>query len=284
MQTPFTESDKIDYPVLAKQVDFLDRCRVHGMVWPQLASEYFTLSVDERMRGMEIVMKAGASARPAIVLGVQADDARQASAYARKATELGADAIIAIPPREQTKKEVIFDYYRKIGESSPLPFFVQAIGDMSFDFVVSMAKEIPTLRYIKDEAGPVVARVSEFRAKAPELNPFTGSHGKNLFDEMVRGVAGNMPAAAWADLYAGAWDAFEGGKKKKAAELCAQSIFLVAEAEAYGLEAVKYILELRGVFPNSKVRKGGGKGGPLDDNAKRSIREMVDQVKGNFRT
>ena len=34
-------------PRLAKEVKFLDKCGVHGVVWPQLASEWSTLEPDE---------------------------------------------------------------------------------------------------------------------------------------------------------------------------------------------------------------------------------------------
>src|SRR5215472_14947853 len=44
MQTPFTGADRLDTETLAREVEFLDRCGVHGVVWPQLASEYFDLT------------------------------------------------------------------------------------------------------------------------------------------------------------------------------------------------------------------------------------------------
>ena len=38
MATPFTAAKAVDFEDLEKEVDFLDRCGVHGMVWPQNAS------------------------------------------------------------------------------------------------------------------------------------------------------------------------------------------------------------------------------------------------------
>jgi 4-hydroxy-tetrahydrodipicolinate synthase len=284
MQTPFTGDDKLDLPVLAKQVHFLERCGVHGMVWPQLASEYMTLSVAERMAGMETLMEAARGVRPAMVLGVQANEARQAIAYAQAATRLGADALIALPPQGEEDEGKIVTYYRAIGESSPLPLCIQAVGKMSVDLVVKMAKDIPTLRFIKDEAGPVHSRISEFRRRAPELLPFTGNHGRTLYEEMVRGSAGTMPAAGFADLYSPAWELFEQGDRKQAAEFCSRFLLLVSEVETWGIESLKYVLQLRGVFPNSKTRlRGGGKGGEFDDSARQTIREMLDHLKPYFR-
>src|SRR5213593_3959235 len=100
MQTPFTDAGKLDTETLAKEVKFLDKCGAHGVVWPQLASEWSELAPDERGAGPEAIMTAAKSARCAIVLGVQGPDLEAARRYARQAEKLGPDAIIALPPRD----------------------------------------------------------------------------------------------------------------------------------------------------------------------------------------
>jgi hypothetical protein len=57
--TPYTETKAVAFEDLAAEVDFLDRCGVQGMVWPQSASEYTELTEDERMQGMEVLGKKG---------------------------------------------------------------------------------------------------------------------------------------------------------------------------------------------------------------------------------
>jgi len=285
MQTPFTDADTVDLPVLAKQMRFLDECGVHGVVWPQLASEYASLSREERVAGAETILAAARGTRPAVVIGVQADEAAQAIEYARHASKSGADALIALPPRKEEDENRIFSYYQAIGGASPLPLFIQAIGKMSVDFVVRMAREIPTLRYIKDEAGPVHSRITAFRTQAPELNAFTGFHGKTLYEEMVRGSAGTMPAAGFGDLYASAWDLYHEGRRREAAEFCARALLLISSMETWGTQASKYVLHLRGVFPNWKTRGGGqGRGGEFDDYARQAIREMLETMGPYLRT
>lgn len=286
MQTPYTGDDKVDLPVLAKQVTFLERTGVHGMVWPQLASEYYNLTHEERIAGAEAILAAGKQVKPAIVIGVQAQQAAEAVEYARHATKHGADAIIALPPREETDWNKIATYYKAIGESTPLPLFIQAIGKVSVENIIDLSRAVPTLRYIKDEAGPVLARISEVKKKAPELHPFTGGHSRTLVDEMMRGSEGSMPAAAWVDLNAAAWDAFQSGDRAKALDLTGKSLLFVLAAESYGLTAIKYVLHLRGVFPTYTVRKGkthpnegASKTSPLDGNAKESIRAVYQHLK-----
>src|SRR3954451_12349658 len=73
-QTPFTESNKLDVDALVEQLRFIDRGRVHGFVWPQLASEWSTLTESERLEGAEAIASEGKKRSPAIVLGVQGPD------------------------------------------------------------------------------------------------------------------------------------------------------------------------------------------------------------------
>src|SRR5689334_14915082 len=70
VQTPFTESDKLDLDTLAGHIRFLDRARAHGCAWPQNASEWPTLSEAERRAGVEVICSTCVSLRPAIVIGV----------------------------------------------------------------------------------------------------------------------------------------------------------------------------------------------------------------------
>ncbi len=58
LSTPYTSSKAVDYDDLAGEVDFLVRCGVQGLVWPQNASEQSKLSKDERMRGMDVIARS----------------------------------------------------------------------------------------------------------------------------------------------------------------------------------------------------------------------------------
>ena len=46
-----------------------------------------------------------------------------------------------------------------IGAACRAPLIIQAIGQMSVDMVLRMAERIPTLRYVKDEAGVTLPRL-----------------------------------------------------------------------------------------------------------------------------
>ncbi len=288
-QTPFTAGNKLDLDSLIAELRFIDKGRVHGFVWPQLASEWDTLSESERMEGAEAIASAGKKLRPAIVIGVQAPDTPAAVRYAKHAAQAGADAIISLPPAGVSDPQALLAYYKTIGSATGLPLFVQAVGNMSVETILSMYRNIPTLRYVKDEAGQPLLRIAQLRAEShDEIKVFTGTHGKTLIDEMARGFSGSMPAASFADIYAAAWDLWQEGKKQQAVEMFGAAAVLINEISTYE-DGMKYILHLRGVFKtyNSRRRANETSGAAnrtrLDDTGKQVLREMLDLIKPHLR-
>ena len=255
MQTPFTEAGALDLGTLAQEVHFLHRIGVQGMTWPQMASEWPTLSFEERLAGAETIVRAqrtlDAPTRPAVVIGVQAPDTETAVKYARHADKLSPDAIIAIPLNGGQDEARQMEYYAAIGGACRRPLIVQTVGPMSVDLVLRMAQRISTLRYAKDEAGVTLPRLTEYRKRGQILEGvFTGKHGPTFLDDLARGAVGNMPAAGFADLYLAAWQAWKSGRYDEAMDRFSRTLLLISDAQAYGVAGQKYILQLRGVFPN----------------------------------
>jgi len=287
VQTPFTESGSVDMETLAREVQFLHRCGVQGMTWPQMASEWPQLTFDERLAGAETLMRAkkalNSPTRPAVVIGVQANDIETAVKYARHAEKIGPDAIIAIPLNQGKDEAKQMEYYSAIGEACSRPLIVQTVGQMSVDLVLRMANKIPTLRYAKDEAGATLPRLDEY-AKHGQImrGVFTGKHGPTFLDELARGAVGNMPASGFADLYVATWKAWNAGKRDEAMDLFSRTLLLIMDAQAYGVEGQKYILQLRGVFPNTKCRRDTANTQVFDEEAKEAIRRTVNFAKRWF--
>ena len=286
MQTPFTESGSLDLETLGREVQFLHRIGVQGMTWPQLASEWPTLTFDERIAGAETIVRANrdAAGKVSVVIGVQAPDIETAVKYARHADKLSPDAIIAIPLDGGKDDAKQMEYYSAIGAACRAPLIIQTIGQMSVDMVLRMAERIPTLRYAKDEAGTTLPRLNEYRKRGQILRGvFTGKHGPNFLDDLARGAVGNMPAAGFADLYVATWQAWKAGKQDEAMDAFSKTLLLISDAQAYGVAGQKYILQLRGVFPNSKCRGQAAATTVFDDDAKEAIRRTVGYAKRWFK-
>jgi 4-hydroxy-tetrahydrodipicolinate synthase len=209
---------------------------------------------------------------------VQAADAEKAARYARHAEKCGAGALIALPPPGRSDPKEVIAYYQEIGKAAPLPLIVQAVGAMSVDMIAEMARTVPTLAAVKDEAGNPLERIGELQAKAGRLKFFTGNHGRTLIDELLRGFAGTMPAAGFADLYVEAWNLWQGGKRREAVDAFGRAAVLIQEVNVYGTESLKYVLYRRGVFKNWRTREKGQEG-KLNEAGRKSLDQILDLMK-----
>jgi 4-hydroxy-tetrahydrodipicolinate synthase len=262
--TPFTPDNKMDLDGLAAQVKFCNRGGVHGLVWPQLASGWTTLSDTERMDGTAAILSAGKGGRTALVIGVQSPDPEAVTRYARQAEKLNADAIVSLPPAGVTDEKALLAYYQGVGRLTGLPLFAQAVGTMSVDLLVEMFKTIPTLRYVKDEAGNPLERVTELRQRTgDQLKVFSGQGVATMITEMERGFTGHCPYTTLADVFAAAFDLWHEGHKREAFDM-------FGRIQAFGsitpLSSMD-IMIARGVFkPGTQARpvpgaegRGGGR-------------------------
>jgi 4-hydroxy-tetrahydrodipicolinate synthase len=260
MATPFTESGSVDYDDLANEVAWLDRCGVQGMVWPQLASEYYKLTKEERLRGMEVLAQAARGKSPALVLGVQGPNVADALDYVRKAESLNPDALIAIPPTEAKSLDDFRAYYKAIAHAAHRPLFMQTTGGAkgivpTVDFMLSLSRELPHFRYVKEEHEPVIQRMTE-EAQHRDLfqGVFSGGAGRGMLYEMRLGFDGTMPGAPYSDVYAQIWSLYQSGQHVKAREVFSQ-LLLILNTEQQIPGTRRYIMKKRGVFKTMVSRR-----------------------------
>jgi len=204
------------------------------------------------------------------VIGVQSSDPAAVSRYAKQAEKLGADAIISLPPPGVTDDKAVLAYYQEVGRMTNLPLFAQAVGAMSVELLVEMFKTIPTMRYVKDEAGVPLERIGELRQRTgDQLKVFSGAGGATMISEMERGFSGSCPYTTLADLFAASFDLWQKGQKREAYDM-------FGRIQAFGTivpTGSHEILIARGVFkPGTKNRalrassgegRGGGRGRPI---------------------
>lgn len=251
-QTPCTPDDKLDLPVLASQVKFCTRAKVPGLVWPQLASGWATLSEKERLAGAEALLSAARGTNTEVVIGVQAvnNDLALSQRLAKHAAAHGASAIISLPPEHVSDQQVV-NYYRAIGEATPLPLVIQTIGNMGTPIIGDVYKQVPTLACIKDEAGDPLTRISDIRKKTEDkVSIFAGKAAHTLLKEMELGFDGNCPAFTFCDILQRTWEMWHANKRREAFEMYGHyaAFMSIPNVDPYAMIA-------RGFFPeNEKIR------------------------------
>jgi len=268
LQTPFTANDQLDQEDLEREVNFCVRAGAHGLVWPQLAGEFYLLSEEERLRGAEAILHSAAG-RSVVVIGVQAPTKETAVKFARHAEEKGADAVIALPPfLGHIGLDTVTDYYRALAKAVKLPIFIQNSGEpwgpaLSTSFVIQLAREIPQLGYIKEEISPVGHRIGEYVRSGAMSGIFSGNAGRNLLNELARGSSGTMPACEFIDVDVEIYNLAAAGKTEEARNLFGMLLPMINLEETYGVAFAKEVLVRRGIFKTAKLRGSSNKA--LDD-------------------
>ena len=232
--TPFTTEGALDLQSLEREIQFCLEARAHGLVSLVNASEYWTLSDDERLRVADFTIKAVARAVP-VVIGITSGSAAWSLKFAQHAQDHGADAVIAMPPTGRPVNEVeCFRYYETLTSVLRIPLFVQnhdaPLGTrMSAALVSRIVRELPHADWVKEETLPAGHAISfEIAACGPKLRGVMGGMaGRYLFDEYTRGACGTMPACESVDIHVKIWDHLTGGAPDKARE-----IFSAAAASA----------------------------------------------------
>jgi 4-hydroxy-tetrahydrodipicolinate synthase len=263
MSTPYTLSKAVDYEDLGGEVDFLDRCGVQGLVWPQLSSELLQLTKDERMRGMELLARAAVKGKkPVLVLGVQGDDTEEMLEYTSLAEKLAPDAVIAMPPNKAESLDDYREYYRALCKMAKRPVFIQTSGGapsvvVSVEFILELAEEFPNFGYVKEEHDPRIQRMKVLltHRPAPIKRVFGANYGTGWLYEMRLGTDGTINGGPmYADIYAQLWDLHLQNKWREERELFSRLLLMLnLDQDIPGTR--RYILKKRGVFKTTVSRQ-----------------------------
>lgn len=285
--TPFAESGELDEASLRREVRFCLDCGAHGLVAPVNASEFYTLTDEERLRVVRIVAEENAGRVP-FVAGCSAVSAPHAIMLAREAEAAGAAAVMAMPPViRKAAGEEIFAFYRALADAIEIPViiqdFVAPIGTpMPVELMARMVREIPGVRFLKEETavGPhVLSRLRELCGDAVG-GIMGGQGGRFLFNEYARGACGTMPACHLTDLHVDIWNLLEGGRAEEARALFNRILPMLNFEHMYQVNAYKEVLRRRGVIATSVCRGGPA---PLDEYDHRELDVLFREIEPLFR-
>jgi 4-hydroxy-tetrahydrodipicolinate synthase len=278
--TPFRQDGEIDIPSFRRVVDFCVQCRAHGLVFPVNASEWSALSDEERIKLDQVLVEQNAGRLP-VVIGVNAASQESAARFAAHARAIGADAVIAMPPRGVQSEDVIFSYYRRISEAGRLPVFLQdhdpPVGaTMSVDLMLRMCREIEHVKYIKEEASPSTIKTTAILKRGATLckGIFGGAGGRYLIEEHRRGCAGQMPGCHVTDVVVALWNALEKNETARAAHIYKEMAPLFFFETQLG-GCYKEVLYRRGVIACPLKRNGAM---PMDEVASRYLEEILKDL------
>lgn len=222
LSTPFTETGAVDYAVLANEARFVDWGGCPGMIWPQSGDSVDLLTMDEKLRGMEVLAETSRRFKTsALCLGVQGRDTEEMLVYARHAEKLAPAAIISRPPDSGRTEDDLRQYWRELAKVAKRPVIFQTTGGVAYKgpvpsvkLMIELAKEFPHLGYIKEEAAPVIARTRELCAAKPVIRRVFSARGAHgwLYESHLGTEGLITERAVYADVLATLWQLMDSGK------------------------------------------------------------------------
>ncbi len=264
LQIPFLPAqplDRVDDDALRREVEFCIRCGVHGLVIPALASEFMVLTDTERRQVVASTVEQAAGRVP-VVANVAAPSPQAALEFAQHAREVGAAAVMALPPyvRKPTIDGVLA-YYAAIADAAQLPVIVQNAPppfgiSLPTPVVLRLVEEIPLVTYIKEERLPPTRSIGDVISGAsPKLQGvFGGMAGMHLPNELARGAIGSMPSAGICDVLVTIFDAWQAGDTARARAIHQQVLPLLTLEMSALMAVSKEVLRRRGVFTSTLMR------------------------------
>lgn len=283
VNTAFRDDGAVDLDSQLRLVRFLLDAGARGLGLFGVASEGYTLSGDERRQIQRAIVREVGGRVPVVVSsGHTGTDV--AVAQSREAEELGADALMILPPYFlKPDAEGVFHYFRAIDAAVKIPIMVQdaplmtqvAIGA---DLLGRMRRELPRVTMVKVEAPPTAPKVSAVKAKADGLAIFGGLNGQFLLEEMARGAVGTMPGGDMTDAFARIVSAWERGDQAAARADFARHLPLIRYElqPGLGVSVMKTNLHAAGILASSRVRHPTSAIDAIGEKEVEALREGLD--------
>ena len=282
--TPFDENARIDEESLRTLIDFNIEAGVHGL-GVALGSEVFKLSEAERDEMTRIVVDQ-VNGRVPVVINTGAQGTDLSVLYSRSAQDLGADALMIMPPTMMGPgPESVREFFRAISDAVSIPIFLQdtPASPISPGLAKQIAGECEWVQYIKVESMPITAKVQAMVQEAGEQPTVFGGAGGNYFiEEMRRGSVGTMPFCTQPEAFVEIWNLVQDGHEAQAREVFNRYLLPVGRVSGQGAglfyNVHKEILRQRGIIRTAMVR---GPAPSMDDLLRSELQEVIDKLYGH---
>ena len=215
--TPF-RGDAVDEEALRRLVDEQIRAGIDGFVPVGTTGESPTVSVEEHIRIIKIVVEETHKRVP-VIAGTGANSTREAIELTREARAVGADGTLQVTPYyNRPTQDGLFRHFKAIAEAASLPIVVYNVpGRTACDLLpetVARLCEVPLVVGIKEATGSaqraaqIISRVGDRMVvlSGDDATAFPlyalGAHG---CISVVSNVAPVEMAAMWDAAVAGNW-------------------------------------------------------------------------------
>ena len=173
--TPFNEDETLDVRSLESVLDFSVENGCHGIVMPVMASEYQSLTDQERRKIFDVTTKI-VNGRVPTVAGVTGVSNIHSIELAKYAQGAGFNSLIAMPPHSmKPSTQEVEKFFTQLNEAVEIPIWIQnhsAGAPLTAFQLVELCQNIENVSYVKEEtvfAGQLTTSVSYTHLTLPTI-------------------------------------------------------------------------------------------------------------------
>ncbi|MTI59372.1 MAG: 4-hydroxy-tetrahydrodipicolinate synthase [Firmicutes bacterium] len=224
MVTPMTSNEDLDEAILRKAVNYYIDKGVQGLFCLSTNGEFFSLTYEEKIRMVEIVMDE-ARGRVQVWVGTGGITTREVIKLTKEVEAMGADAVSVITPYViSPSQEEMFVHYQRIAESVNLPIIIYNIPaktqvSISPNIVQRLA-EIDNIVGIKDSSGDFKNILQYIQLTPIDFSVLSGNDGL-VYWTLLAGGKGSVSGMAniFPEIMVGIYRLWKEGKYEEAKEM-----------------------------------------------------------------
>ena len=198
--TPMQPNEDLDLPRLRWFLDHLINSGVHGIFVLGTNSEFYALDETEKQQVVATTVEH-VGGRVPVFAGTGAESTREAVRLTKMAQKEGVSGVSVITPYFiMPSQQEIYDHYRRIAESTPLPVVLynnpSTCGGLKIEVeTVARLAEIPNILAIKDSSGDL-QNTNEYLRVVPERFSVLQGRDTLIYQSLIFGARGAVPATA----------------------------------------------------------------------------------------
>lgn len=262
--TPFDNTGTIDFASFNRVIHYILDCKVDGVVFPGLASEYAQLTEAERLETTKIVGDITKGKVP-FVVGASATTPAQAIKYSVAGANAGAVcAMVMAPTSLADDLDGMIAFFKELAKKANIPVMLQNApqpmgAGLAIDNVVKILEAVPEILYVKEETMPCGQRMEHLLKHAPShlLGVFGGAGGRYIVDELDRNALGTVPACELSEMHKILVDAHKAGERKTVIDAYINMMPILNMQAVYRCSLTKTVLMKKGIIASSYVRVPG---------------------------
>lgn len=182
--TPFTASGDVDERALGELVEWQIGAGIHFLVPCGSTGEAATMTAEEQVRVVSIVVERAAGRVP-VVAGAGSNDTRRAVELSRMMREAGATHLLHVSPMyNKPPQRGLVAHFRAVAEATDLPVILYNVpgrtgGNIEARTTLALA-EVPNVIGIKEASGNMGQIMEILRDRPPHFSVLSGDDSLTL--------------------------------------------------------------------------------------------------------